>query len=700
MTTSLMQSAPRERLYAGVRHAWLVDPLLHTLEVLRLHERRARSRGEPKSARDHPRMCGIVGLVAFDAPQEDRRSLVTAMNETIVHRGPDGGGVVVHPDAALGMKRLAIVDVESGAQPMASDDGAVVLVHNGEIYNAPALRAELQQRGVRFRTRSDTEVILRLYEEQPDRVEERLAGMWAFAIHDRRRRRVVLSRDRFGIKPLFVADTGTALAFASELRAFDRDREPFRRLFAIDHDAAHAMIAWSYVPETASIYQGVRRLAPATRLEIDLASGERRTRTYWTLEPSPEAGRVRSLDEACEGVEALLRRSVTEHLESDVPVATFLSGGIDSSLVAMYAHEASEAPIKAYAIGFSERSFDESPFAREAAERLGVPIHVEMFDEDEARASVADALLAYDEPFGDSSALATYLVSRRVARDYKVVLGGDGGDEVFAGYKKHAIVHLRRPFARTPALRDALGRALARVPVRTDRTRGWTEVLRQLRRISRGLAGSDREVYTQLTQIASLASTEALMAQRGRADRFEREAELRFARARGTELQRTLACDLGSVLTNDMLVKVDRASMACHLEARVPFIDHRVVEYGVGLPEAYTLGRFGRFRGKRVLRALHERRFGPALARRKKHGFGVPVEKWLRGPLDAACERLFERKRLERHGLLSPAELSEGRFRRWLATDPVIVWHAFAMAAWCEATLGEGPEAVRGLLEG
>lgn len=646
-------------------------------------------------------MCGIVGLVGFAAPPDRQRAIVTAMNARIAHRGPDGEGLVAHQDATLAMKRLAIVDVERGAQPMASDDGSIVLVYNGEVYNAPQLRRELQAKGVRFHTRSDTEVILRLYEQDPESVEQHLVGMWAFAVHDRRRRRVVLSRDRFGIKPLFVADTGTALAFASELRCFDRSLEGFGRLFEIDHDAAHAMMSWSYVPDAASIYRGIRRVPPASRLTIDLTTGKRDLSTYWELVPSPDAMRVRSLDEACETTEALLRRAVKEHLESDVPVATFLSGGIDSSLVTAYAHDIAPGTIKGYSIGFQESFFDESPFARQTAEKIGVPISVEMFDEEKARAKLPDALLAYDEPFGDSSSLATYLVSKHVARDYKVALGGDGGDEVFAGYKKYLIVHLRRPFSATPRLRDTLGRALGRVPLVHDRTRRWTELLRTVRRVSRGLNGPDAHIYAQLTQVAPLAHTAPLMRASADAARFEREAFARFERAHGNELQRSLASDLASTLCNDMLVKVDRASMACHLEARVPFLDHRVAEYGVGLPTEYTVGQATRrWSGKRVLRTLHERRFGAELANRKKQGFGVPVEKWLRGPFDAACARIFAKSRLDRYGILSSAELGDGGFRKWVGTAPVLVWHAFALAAWCEANLGDGPDSLRELLAG
>jgi asparagine synthase (glutamine-hydrolysing) len=639
-------------------------------------------------------MCGIAGVIAFDAPMDRTRALVTGMAERIHHRGPDGGGVVTHPEATLGMKRLAIVDVEHGKQPFANEDESVVIVYNGEVYNAPALRERLMRQGVRFRTRSDTEVILRLYEQDPQSVEEHLVGMWAFVIHDRRRRRVVISRDRFGIKPLFIADTGGAVAFASELRCFDRTVAPFARLFELDHEAAHAMVSWSYVPETATIYSGVKRLAPASRLEIDLATGARTHRPYWTLVPSPEAARIDSIDDACREVEALLRRAVREHLESDVPVASFLSGGIDSSLVSALAMEESAKPIKTYSIGFHEPRFDESPFARQTARILNVENDVHLLDEKTAQSKLCDAILAYDEPFGDSSSLATYLLCEHVARDYKVALGGDGGDEVFAGYKKYLVVKLRKPFSSVPQLRDNLGRALGKIPTRTDRTRGWTEILRTVRRLSRGLSGSDAEVYAQLTQVAPLARTESLMTRPASTRAYIETARERFASSGGSELQRHLACDLAQTLCNDMLVKVDRASMAHHLEARVPFLDHRLVEFGVGLRERFTLG----LSGKVVLRTLHERRFGSALANRRKQGFGIPVEAWLRGPFDGACQRLFDKARLERYGILSPQALSEGRHREWVRTDPMIVWHAFALAAWCEATLGDGPNALREVL--
>jgi asparagine synthase (glutamine-hydrolysing) len=637
-------------------------------------------------------MCGIVGLMGTDMREPELRSAVAAMASRIAHRGPDGGGIAAHADGAIAMKRLAIVDVEHGHQPMASDDGAIVLVHNGEIYNAPALRAALIERGVRFRTRSDTEVILRLYELDPHSVEEHLVGMWAFAIHDRRRRALVLSRDRFGVKPLFVAARGRALAFASELSAFDRSLPALAPCFELDRGAAHAMLSWGYVPEEATIFAGVERVPPAHRMTLDLATGERRAAAYWRLVPSAEAGRTRSLGEACALVESVLRRAVHEHLESDVPVASFLSGGIDSSLVTAFAAE--RAPIKAYTIGFREPRFDESPHARKTAEVLGVPLQVEVLDEERARAQLGEVISAYDEPFGDSSSLATYLLCQHVARDYKVALGGDGGDEVFAGYAKYRILRARRWLSRVPGARHLALTALSRIPSRTDRSSAWSNLLRVGSKLGRGLGPDDAEAYVALTQLGTLARTSALIGGPTDAARFEQLALGRFRSATGTPLQRTASADLGGPLPNDMLTKVDRASMACSLEARVPFLDHRVAEIGVGLPERFTLGKSG----KRVLRALHQRRFGAALAQRGKWGFGVPVERWLATSLAPACEQLFERKRLERFGLLSPEELSDGRHRAWLKTDPILLWHAFALAAWCEQALGDGRGALAEML--
>jgi asparagine synthase (glutamine-hydrolysing) len=591
------------------------------------------------------------------------------------------------------MKRLAIVDVAGGIQPMYSEDGTIALVYNGEIYNAPVLREQLAREGTRFRTRSDTEVLLRLYERDPTRVEEHLVGMWAFAIHDREKKRLVLSRDRFGIKPLFVADTGSALAFASELRSFaavSAACDSFAHLFQVDPGSAHAMMAWSYVPEDRTIYRGVLRLPPGTRLEIDLETGARRKRRYWTLTPSADSARVRSVREATELIGPLLRRAVCEHLESDVPVATFLSGGIDSSLVTAYAVEQSAKPIVAYSIGFRDPRFDELPYARKTADILGVEDRFTILDETIARRTVLDAIIAYDEPFGDSSSVATLLLARTVAAHHKVALGGDGADEVFAGYKKHTIIAVREILAWFGPLRGLLAEGLQVLPIRADRTSRVAELLRAAQRLAVGLNGTDAQSHLALTQVVPLALAAPFLQTPTAPTAFAELDTARFLDAPGAALQKTLACDLASPLANDMLTKVDRATMAVSLEARVPFLDHRLVEAGVGLPPRINSG-------KRVLRALHEQRFGAELARRRKSGFRVPVEKWLRGHLSSVCDSLFATTRLQRFGVLSAGALGCGRWRDFASTVPQVLWHAFVLAAWCEATLGDGPDALREL---
>lgn len=636
-------------------------------------------------------MCGIAGIVGGALEPGERRRRVEQMVEAIRHRGPDGGGVTSVDTVALGMARLAIVDIAGGHQPMFSDDRSIALVFNGEIYNAPALRDRLAREGVEFRTRSDTEVILRLYERAPERVEDDLVGMWAFAIHDRKRRRVLLSRDRFGIKPLFLADTGTTLAFASELRSLItvRDLDGLGALLTPDPEAAHAMVAWAYVPEDATIFRGVKRLPPAHRLEIDLDSGSRKLTGYWRMHPSAEAGFVRSLEDACELIEPALLRAVKEHLESDVPIATFLSGGIDSSLITAFAAEQSPSPITAFSIGFRQERFDEAPFARRTAEALGVAHELRYLAESDALAAVGEALLAYDEPFGDSSSIATWLLARTVAQTHKVALAGDGGDEAFAGYRKHQVLRLRSVLAKVPGVRPVLRDVLRRLPAPLDRTTRVTDTLRSLRRFERGIDEDPASAWVALTQVASLDRAAPLLARPSTAQRFVVAGRAHFDDALGNELQRTLACDLGSPLANDMLTKVDRATMSVSLEARVPFLDHRVAELGIGLPAEFTLNG-----GKRVLRELHRRRFGTALADRPKKGFGVPVESWLAGSLGPVVDHFFERTRLERFGLLSP-ELADGQWRKLLARDGYLLWHAFALAVWCEAALGSGADAVR-----
>jgi asparagine synthase (glutamine-hydrolysing) len=629
-------------------------------------------------------MCGIAGVVAADWSRGRTEAAVTAMCNAILHRGPDDHGMRWESGVGLGMRRLSIVDVAGGHQPLSNEDGTLWIVFNGEIYNAPELRQKLLARGHRFRTRSDTEVIVHLYEEEGLHFADEMRGMWALAIHDTRTGRLILSRDRVGIKPLFVHCRGAQTVFASELRALRAiDGELGAGALDWDPAAAQAMLSWSYVPGNSTIYKSVRSVEPGTH-EVIGSGGAIMRRRYWQLAPNDDAARVRTMSEAVEVTDAELRRAVREHLESDVPVGAFLSGGIDSGLVAAYAAE-SAPTLSTFSVGFDNPTFDESPYAQAVARALGSQHVLHRMGDKDVYGALVDVLVRCDAPFGDSSLIATWAVSRVAARTHKVVLSGDGGDEVFAGYVKHSIVRWRDRLHGLPSVTfraaDLLLRGLPQ-----SRERRTTDFVRKLRRAVGALGVSPEAGYAALTRIASLDETRSLMAPPIVDSPFQEYVERMFLGAPGDdELAKTLSTDVAIVLPNDMLAKVDQASMLNSLETRVPLLDHRLIEVGWSLPERFKLGPQ---RGKLVLRELFRRRYGDRLANRPKQGFQVPVESWLDGPLAPALEWVFSGKRLERHGLLRP-ECFDAEGRRALQVSrPLLLWNAFCLAIWCEVSVG------------
>ncbi|APR99603.1 asparagine synthase (glutamine-hydrolyzing) [Pajaroellobacter abortibovis] len=640
-------------------------------------------------------MCGIAGLAANFLERSERQALISSMRMAISHRGPDSGKDFSDENISLGMQRLAIIDLPGGEQPMFIEDDSIAIVYNGEIYNAASIRKELIKQGIPFYTRSDTEVILRLYQQNTEKVEQHLHGMWAFCIYDKPKRRIILSRDRFGIKPLFIAQVEQGLAFSSELDSLLQlcHLPHFFPLFSLNKSAAHAMLSWSYIPEDATIFSGIRRLPPATRYTVNLDGWTAYQSVYWELQPSHDSAYVRTLSEACELIEPLLQKSIQGHLTSDVPFATMLSGGIDSSLVNAYITDSGIHPT-AYSTGSLISHFDETEHAKQTAKLLDLPHQIVIIDDESICKTLAEALLAHDEPFGDSSSIAAWILCKKISENYKVALGGDGGDEIFAGYAKHRIIPVRDALATFPYVRKVLKKVLNAFPRRIDRTSRWSELLRKTHRIARGLEEDDALTYVYLTQIASLEVTAPLLRDTSSASFFEAKALERFHQAKGEQLYRTLFCDLSNMLPNDMLTKMDRASMACSLEVRVPFLDHSLVEAGLGLPASFTLGK----RGKEVLRALHAKWFGTELASRPKQGWGVPVEQWLRTWLAPCCDELFTEKRIERLGLLSTKTLGGGRWRTWVQHNPQILWNAVVLSLWGEAKLGKGPDEVRSLL--
>jgi len=557
------------------------------------------------------------------------------MSATLAHRGPDSFGEYVDGPVALAARRLSIIDLETGDQPIASEDGDVHVVQNGEIYNYRELRRELERAGHRFRTHGDTEVLLHLYEEHGNAFASRLRGMFALAIWDARKRRLVLARDRFGIKPLYYRHVEGELAFASELRALPRG--------AIDLDALEAFLAFNSIPAPLTIFRDVRKL-PAGHL---LTWQEGNVTSERFARPRPLEIRDDDEGELVEELRARLRDSVRAHLVSDVPVGVLLSGGVDSSLLAALAAEESSEQLRTFSIGFEERSFDELEGARQVARRYETR-HRELVVRPDAARLLPALAEAFDEPFADSSALPTYLVSRLAAGDVKVALCGEGGDELFGGYYTYAadllaaraggIARLARPLVErlpssdTKASFDYRAKRFVRAahlpPL--ERHHGWKEIF----------------------------SPEARAALTGRHNGFD-PVDLLRARytetAGAPELARLQDVDFGVYLVDDLLVKTDRASMAHSLEARVPYLDTVVTNLALALP---TRLKVRGLQKKVLLRKAAEPLLPETIVHGKKRGFSIPAAAWLRGELEPFARETLSAERLRRQGFFQPDEVA------------------------------------------
>jgi asparagine synthase (glutamine-hydrolysing) len=566
-------------------------------------------------------MCGITGFAGWQRDEQIARAELSAMCGAIRHRGPDEEGQFVAAGVALGMRRLSIIDVAGGSQPIANEDHTIEVVFNGEIYNHHALRAELAPRHV-FRSRADTEVLVHLYEEMGERMVERLRGMFAFAIWDAPRRRLFIARDRLGIKPLYYWPTGGGMAFASELRSFVALRT---YPHDIDRGALNRYLAFGYVPEPLSIFRGTYKLPPGHHLTWDAESGVR-VRQYWTP-VRPEVA-VADEREAVEELRRLLRDAVGSHLESEVPLGAFLSGGIDSSAVVAEMARQSARPVRTFAIGFDDSAFDESRHASSVARALGTD-HTELIVRPDADALVETVVRAFDEPFGDSSALPTLLVSQLARQHVTVALSGDGGDELFAGYTRYAELLGRRE-VRPRALRSLLRFAALRLPhaafgrnrlldlSRTRDGRYAVTVAQALGSAEGGVLGEDA--------LSDAERLEALL-----------EPHFRAADDRDFLTQMTLV-DLSTYLPGDILTKVDRASMSVSLEARVPLLDHHLVEFAAGLPARF---KFRNGTGKWLFREAITGLVPASVFARPKQGFAVPLRDWFRRDLRYRLDNLM-----------------------------------------------------------
>ncbi len=563
-------------------------------------------------------MCGICGLVGARRDEHVDPDAVARMNEAMRHRGPDDAGVWHSGHISLAMRRLSILDVPGGHQPMTNEDGSVVVVFNGEIYNFEELRNDLIEHGHVFRTQGDTEVIVHAYEQYGDAALERFNGMFAFALYDLTRNRLLVARDRLGIKPLFYGMRGDTLAFASELDALMQSR-----LFSCEMNAGalDAYFTFLYIPAPDTIYSDVHKLRPGEKLVFE--KGRMSLEQYWrpTFAPDPKW----TLDSAAEAYRALLQDAVRLQRISDVPLGAFLSGGIDSSSVVAMLAGMSTQPIKTFTVAFDDQTANEAPYARLAAKHFGTDHTEEILRPN--MLEIAPQLIAhFGEPFADSSAVPTWLVSRLARQQVTVALSGDGGDELFAGYTWAHNTRRVQAYRRVPRpLRAIVDTALRFAP--ESPFMGKLRRFSQDARLEGRAAFRRRETCLDADARATLYRTSlAYAVENAAVDRFAEHAD-----AGPSNLDEwMLYQDTVMYLPDDILVKVDRMSMAHSLEARVPLLDHRIVEFAGTLP--FHL-KYGNGISKRVVKHAFRNILPPELLRQRKQGFAIPIQRWFREDL-------------------------------------------------------------------
>ena len=627
-------------------------------------------------------MCGLTGFLGPSRPAVELRSIVRKMSDAIVHRGPDDSGDFIDAanGLALGFRRLAIVDLTAaGHQPMFSASGRYVIVFNGEVYNYEAIRRELRSEGVapEFRGHSDTEVMLAAIEAWGlERAVRRFVGMFAFALWDTRQRTLHLVRDRMGVKPMYYGFSRGTFFFGSELKALRRHPD-FQA--DVDRSAVAAYLRFLYVPAPLSIYRGICKQTPGTIVTLKPGETGVHTTTYWSAQEVAERGardRFRGKQqEAADELDALLRDAVAMRMVADVPLGVFLSGGIDSSLVTALMQAQATQPVKTFTIGFSEGEYNEAEYAATIARHLGTA-HTELYVTSREAMDVIPKLpRMFDEPFADSSQIPTYLVSLMARQYVTVSLSGEGGDEVFGGYRRYFEgQRVLRTFGRVPGpLRRAIGRGISAIPPRRwDRLLAWRQP----------------QAGTQMTKLARVLSARSL-------DDFYWDVVSHWppevvpnasAPALPTTklahpVERMMLLDQLTYLPDDILAKVDRASMAASLEAREPLLDHRVIELAWSFPPEMKV-RGGT--GKKILRDVLHRYVPRELIDRPKMGFKVPIDSWLTGPLRGWAEDLLDEKRMREQGLLNVPAVHAvwGDFVAGRARQQDQIWAVLMLQAW------------------
>jgi len=591
-------------------------------------------------------MCGIYGILALTGGRRRPEETLDRMGDSIVHRGPDDSGHYVDGDLLLGMRRLSIIDVEGGHQPIASEDGQVVAVCNGEIYNFRSLRRELEDLGHRFATHSDSEVVVHGYEEWGDGFLRRLEGMFGLAVWDRRRRRLLVARDAFGIKPVYYRLTPEELMFGSEAKAILAVPGVEARL---DTDSLAQYLSVGYVCAPNAIFAGMRKLEPGCALIAQ--DGRIENLRYYRLPAAIDDGR--SEEQWLEALRAELERAVHEQMVSDVPIGAFLSGGIDSSAVVAFMSRHSSRPVQTYSIGFRGSSgaelYNELPFARQVSELFGTDHH-EIVVQPDVAAMLPELIWNMDEPISDAAFITTYLVSKFARQDVTVILSGVGGDELFGGYKRYLDEHYRSFYRRIPSpIRSGLITPLART-LPSDRHSRLLNKTRLAKAFLLADALPFEERYRAYMQVFDAEERQALLLQTPA--RFDDCIARGFATAQTRDpLRQLMDVDFATQLPDDLLLLTDKMSMAVSLECRVPLLDQRLVELAARMPGHFKV-RGGQL--KHMMKRALEGVLPDSILHREKRGFGAPMGAWLRAELAPMLGDLLSREAVLRRGLLDP----------------------------------------------
>ena len=623
-------------------------------------------------------MCGIAGIFGIRGQPVDQGE-VQAMCDALVLRGPDDEGYYTNGNVGLGMRRLSIIDLATGQQPVRNEDGSIQVVLNGEIYNFQELRAEMEARGHRFYTASDTEVIVHLYEEYGVECVHKLRGMFAFALWDDRRKKLLLARDRLGIKPLFFGEFDGKLVFASELKALLQ--LPWVKRELNWSSVAH-LFSFSTTPRNESIIEGIHKLQPGHILTIEQGKPPGIS-CYWDVFFDADA--VHDEDYFVEGLREHLKESVRLRMICDVPFGAFLSGGVDSSAVVATMTRLSDRPVKTFTIGFPEKEYNDTAHAREVANAFGTEHH-ELILEPDVIGILGDLAWHLDEPFGDSSAIPTYMVSQLAAQHVKVVLSGDGGDELFAGYDKYSVEQRERRYRHIPSLVRSLMGRVGGVMAEGMKGRNF------LRHIA--LNGTDRylDAGTLFDRQAQGSLFRDAAAERMLAEDPWKDLSACLAREDSHWLSAIQYLDIKTYLPLDILTKVDRMSMAHSLEARVPLLDHKLVEFAAAIPPGLKL-RDGRT--KHIFKQALKGILPESIIDRPKQGFAVPLGRWFRGELNGFVHDLLLSPTSRARNIFNPVYIEkllmlQGRGRPL----DLQLWTLISFELWCQTFL-DRPAALR-----